>query len=105
MNSGRRAYCNEVGKSKAGLDSVFVDPEEFVKQQFGSHKFVDIIDKISITKEFKKAMPQLSNPATRNKRVTKLVDILVAPLGLYVDAFPVLGQDTLIGTSKEQLAS
>ncbi|KAI8800607.1 X-domain of DnaJ-containing-domain-containing protein [Cladochytrium replicatum] len=122
----RRAYYNQVGKSKAGSDSVFVDPEEFFKQQFGGDKFVDIIGEISIAKDFKEAMSQLSNPAaaepgkkdefvsstsleeridTRNKRVTKLVDSLVAKLGLYVDAFPLPGQDAPIGTSMEQLAS
>ncbi|KAJ3059118.1 hypothetical protein HK102_010148, partial [Quaeritorhiza haematococci] len=55
----KRSHYNTYGKS-APSDSVFVDPEEFFKQQFGGDKFVDIIGEISIAKDFKEAMNMMS---------------------------------------------
>ena len=41
---------------EAKSDSIFVDPEEFFKSQFGGDKFTDFIGEISIAKDFKDAM-------------------------------------------------
>jgi hypothetical protein len=94
--------------SKSNADSsVFIDPEEFFKQQFGGGKFQSLIGEISIAKDFKEAMtkmsmedPNASNPMAseismeerieaREARVAKLASTLVEKLSLYTDAFPI----------------
>ncbi|KAJ3277158.1 hypothetical protein HDV01_000210 [Terramyces sp. JEL0728] len=96
-------------------DNVFVDPEQFFKQQFGGEKFVSIIGEISIARDFKDAMggdqgnansisPE-ERVAQRKTRVTKLVSNLVAKLALYSDAFPRPSIDSPpVGTTMEHLA-
>ncbi|KAK5671122.1 DnaJ-like protein [Batrachochytrium dendrobatidis] len=50
------------------LKDVFVDPEQFFRQQFGGDMFVDIIGEISIARNFKDVMaakdPSKSNDLT-----------------------------------------
>ncbi|KAJ1565498.1 hypothetical protein HK096_002447 [Nowakowskiella sp. JEL0078] len=123
----RRSHYNAYGKSTGNSDSVFIDPEEFFKQQFGGDKFVDLIGEISIAKDFKEAISAMSsdtnNPQsgekantgvtfeqrmeTRSKRVSKLVEALILKLSLYVDAFPMItsnSDDSPVGTTMELLA-
>ncbi|KAJ3299956.1 hypothetical protein HK104_005653 [Borealophlyctis nickersoniae] len=110
----RRSFYNIHGKSAAGAEAVFIDPEEFFKQQFGGDKFVDIIGEISIAKDFKEALTGAGAAegkpveglkadgavsgtlgdlndriVVRTERVGKLVSTLINKLSLYVDAFPV----------------
>ncbi|TPX62125.1 hypothetical protein PhCBS80983_g00664 [Powellomyces hirtus] len=98
----RRSHYNQHGVSTNGTEAPFIDPEDFFKQQFGGDKFLDIIGEISIAKDFAEAMAgtgavdqNKSKELTpeeradiRNKRVTKLVDILTHKLALFVEALP-----------------
>ena len=66
----RRSFYNIHGKAAAvgSEGSVFVDPEQFFRQQFGGDMFVDIIGEISIARDFKDVMaakdPSKSNDLT-----------------------------------------
>ncbi|RKP07015.1 X-domain of DnaJ-containing-domain-containing protein [Thamnocephalis sphaerospora] len=48
----RKRY-NEYGATGSTPEGGFADPEEFFQQQFGGERFVDLIGKISIGREFK----------------------------------------------------
>ncbi|KAJ3260292.1 hypothetical protein HK103_000927 [Boothiomyces macroporosus] len=111
----KRAFYNRHGKGAASSDNVFVDPEQFFKQQFGGEKFVSIIGEISIARDFKEAMggdQGNSSPITpeeriaqRKSRVSRLVSNLVSKLALYTDAFPSPSIDSPpVGTTMEHLA-
>lgn len=110
----KRSLYNQHGMN-AQTDGVFVDPQQFFKQQFGGDKFVDLIGEISIARDFKEAMsPENSTePAQsseeralqRKQRVSTLVGHLIQKLSLYTDAFPYPSQDALpIGTTMEHLS-
>ncbi|KAJ3196130.1 hypothetical protein HK101_009963 [Irineochytrium annulatum] len=115
----RRSAYNVYGKGQNGngSDSVFVDPEEFFKQQFGGDKFTDIIGEISIAKDFKDAMNMMTKEdgganageggsdaaaaaaagmigsedrlEIRQARISTLEAKLIDKLSLFTDAFPV----------------
>ncbi|TPX32945.1 hypothetical protein SeMB42_g07552 [Synchytrium endobioticum] len=116
----RRSHYNQYGKAAPGAEAVFVDPEEFFKQQFGGDKFVEIIGEISIAKDFKEAMGMMSQQGGENgtvkqtdpnmssmlqggglsleerttireARVNRLVFNLLEKLSLYTDAWPLPG--------------
>ncbi|EGF76207.1 hypothetical protein BATDEDRAFT_14991 [Batrachochytrium dendrobatidis JAM81] len=67
----RRSFYNIHGKAAAvgSEGSVFVDPEQFFRQQFGGDMFVDIIGEISIARDFKDVMAA-KNPSKSNDLTT-----------------------------------
>ena len=119
----RRTLYNMHGKAQQG-SGMFMDPEQFFKQQFGGDKFVDIIGEISIAKDFKDAMSSANENSTdvntqkndslsleeririRTHRVSNLAENLVSKLSLYTEAFPYLDgtQSPPIGAPTDVLA-